>query len=344
MGVHLTRTLPKNPASVFRAEIDVPNRTAISCNHTATHLLHEALREVLGTHVEQKGSLVTANSLRFDFSHFQKVTPEELRRVEHLANEKVRQAIARDEHRNVPIDEARAMGAMALFGEKYGDEVRVIRYGDSIELCGGTHVDNTGNIGMIRIINESSIAAGIRRIEAITGKAVEESMDHVLDLLSDIGRLFNNTPDIIGAIHKALDENADLRRQAEDAMNQRISDTADKLLAQAEIINGIKVASLRGKTIPSDVVKNVAFAIRAKSPENTAFIAATTDVAKKPLLTVMLTDDVTKTGLNASAMVREAAKAIKGGGGGQPGFAQAGGKDPEGISVAFDTLHASFTK
>ena len=344
MGVHLTRTLPKNPASVFRAEIDVPNRTAISCNHTATHLLHEALREVLGTHVEQKGSLVTANSLRFDFSHFQKVTPEELRRVEHLANEKVRQAIARDEHRNMPIDEARAMGAMALFGEKYGDEVRVIRYGDSIELCGGTHVDNTGNIGMIRIINESSIAAGIRRIEAITGKAVEESMDHVLDLLSDIGRLFNNTPDIIGAIHKALDENADLRRQAEDAMNQRISDTADKLLAQAEIINGIKVASLRGKTIPSDVVKNVAFAIRAKSPENTAFIAATTDVAKKPLLTVMLTDDVTKTGLNASAMVREAAKAIKGGGGGQPGFAQAGGKDPEGISVAFDTLHASFTK
>lgn len=344
MGVHLTRTLPKNPASVFRAEIDVPNRTAISCNHTATHLLHEALREVLGTHVEQKGSLVTANSLRFDFSHFQKVTPEELRRVEHLANEKVRQAIARDEHRNMPIDEARAMGAMALFGEKYGDEVRVIRYGDSIELCGGTHVDNTGNIGMIRIINESSIAAGIRRIEAITGKAVEESMDHVLDLLSGIGRLFNNTPDIIGAIHKALDENADLRRQAEDAMNQRISDTADKLLAQAEIINGIKVASLRGKTIPSDVVKNVAFAIRAKSPENTAFIAATTDVAKKPLLTVMLTDDVTKTGLNASAMVREAAKAIKGGGGGQPGFAQAGGKDPEGISVAFDTLHASFTK
>ena len=344
MGVHLTRTLPKNPASVFRAEIDVPNRTAISCNHTATHLLHEALREVLGTHVEQKGSLVTANSLRFDFSHFQKVTPEELRRVEHLANEKVRQAIARDEHRNMPIDEARAMGAMALFGEKYGDEVRVIRYGDSIELCGGTHVDNTGNIGMIRIINESSIAAGIRRIEAITGKAVEESMDHVLDLLSDIGRLFNNTPDIIGAIHKALDENADLRRQAEDAMNQRISDTADKLLAQAEIINGIKVASLRGKTIPSDVVKNVAFAIRAKSPENTAFIAATTDVAKKPLLTVMLTEDVTKTGLNASAMVREAAKAIKGGGGGQPGFAQAGGKDPEGISVAFDTLHASFTK
>ena len=344
MGVHLTRTLPKNPASVFRAEIDVPNRIAISCNHTATHLLHEALREVLGTHVEQKGSLVTANSLRFDFSHFQKVTPEELRRVEHLANEKVRQAIARDEHRNMPIDEARAMGAMALFGEKYGDEVRVIRYGDSIELCGGTHVDNTGNIGMIRIINESSIAAGIRRIEAITGKAVEESMDHVLDLLSGIGRLFNNTPDIIGAIHKALDENADLRRQAEDAMNQRISDTADKLLAQAEIINGIKVASLRGKTIPSDVVKNVAFAIRAKSPENTAFIAATTDVAKKPLLTVMLTEDVTKTGLNASAMVREAAKAIKGGGGGQPGFAQAGGKDPEGISVAFDTLHASFTK
>ncbi len=337
MGVHLTAKLPSNPASTFKAAVDADTRMAISCNHTATHLLHEALREVLGTHVEQKGSYVSAESLRFDFSHFQKLTPEELKKVERLANKKVRMAYVRDEHRNMPIAEAQKMGAMALFGEKYGDEVRVICYGKSVELCGGTHVANTGNIGMIRIISESSIAAGVRRIEAITGEMVENAMDHVDETVRSISSLLNNAPDIVAALRKSLDENADLRQKAEEAFKERVETIAKKELENPHEINGIKVIDIRGVFIP-DVVKAVAFAVRAKSLEHTAFIAATTDLTGKPLLTVMLTDDVVAAGLNASAMVREAAKAIKGGGGGQPGFAQAGGKDKEGINIAFNKL------
>ena len=338
MGVHLTKKLPAAPVDTFRASVNADIRRAISCNHTATHLLHQALRDVLGTHVEQKGSLVTPESLRFDFSHFQKVTPEELRAVERLANKRVREAIALDEHRCVPIAEAREMGAMALFGEKYGDEVRVIRYGDSIELCGGTHVANTGNIGMIHIVSESSIAAGIRRIEAITASAVEDTLEFVINTAHDIASLLNNTPDVIGALKKTLEENADLRRKAEEALNERIRTLAAKALESATVTeSGIRVVSLRGVFLP-DVVKGIAFAVRASSPESTAFIAATSDISGKPLLTVMLTDDVAKGGLNASAIVREAAKAIKGGGGGQPGFAQAGGKDRDGIDIAFKTL------
>lgn len=340
IGVHLTHKLPANLEGSFIAAIDKEARRATSCNHTATHLLHEALREVLGTHVEQKGSFVSPDLLRFDFSHFQKVTPEELRRVEHLANRKVREAIARDEHRNMPIEEARAMGAMALFGEKYGDEVRVIRYGSSVELCGGTHVDNTGNIGMIRILSESSIAAGIRRIEAITGAKTEEALDTMADTLQDIGRLLNNAPDVLGALRKAIEENADLRRQAEENMKERIASLSKTLVDNAETIGGVKVVTMTGTRIP-DMVKNVAFSVRNLSPENTAFIGATTDVGGKPLLTVMLTNDLVEHGKNASAMVREAAKAIKGGGGGQPGFAQAGGKDASGIETAFNALMAA---
>ena len=338
MGVHLTKKLPTNPAGSFRATVNADIRRAISCNHTATHLLHQALRDVLGTHVEQKGSLVTPESLRFDFSHFQKVTPEELRAVERLANKRVREAIALDEHRCVPIAQAREMGAMALFGEKYGDEVRVIRYGDSIELCGGTHVANTGNIGMIHIVSESSIAAGIRRIEAITASAVEDAMEFMINTAHGVAALLNNTPDVIGALKKALDENADLRRKAEEAVNERIQNLAAKVLESATTTeSGIRLASLRGKFIP-DVVKGVAFAVRAASPENTAFVAATSDLSGKPLLTVMLTEDIAKNGLSAATIVREAAKAIKGGGGGQPGFAQAGGKDVDGIDIAFKAL------
>ena len=340
IGVHLTHKLPAKMEGSFKAAIDKEARRATSCNHTATHLLHEALREVLGTHVEQKGSFVSPDLLRFDFSHFQKVTPEELRHVEHLANRKVREAIARDEHRNMPIEEARAMGAMALFGEKYGDEVRVIRYGSSVELCGGTHVDNTGNIGMIRILSESSIAAGIRRIEAITGAKTEEALDTMADTLQDIGRLLNNAPDVLGALRKAIEENADLRRQAEENMKERIASLSKTLVDNAETIGGVKVVTMTGTRIP-DIVKNVAFSVRNLSPENTAFIGATTDVGGKPLLTVMLTNDLVEHGKNASAMVREAAKAIKGGGGGQPGFAQAGGKDASGIETAFNALMAA---
>ena len=341
VGVNLTEKLPSDVNATFTAAIDREARRATSANHTATHLLHEALREMLGTHVEQKGSFVSPELLRFDFSHFQKVTPEELRKVEHLANRKVREAFARDERRSVPIEEAKAMGAMALFGEKYGDEVRVIRYGNSVELCGGTHVDNTGNIGMIKIVSESSIAAGIRRIEAITGERVEAAMDAVTDTMREMATLLHNAPDVVAALRKSLEENDELRRQAEEALKERIANISRSLVENAETINGVKVVTLSGTHLP-DVVKNVAFNVRNISPEATAFIAATTDAANKPLLTVMLTNDIVAAGRNASQMVREAAKAIKGGGGGQPGFAQAGGKDAEGIAAAMEALRANF--
>lgn len=340
MAVHLVKDMPADPSDEFVAEIDVKARRATSCNHSATHLLHKALREVLGTHVEQKGSFVSPEVLRFDFSHFQKMTPEELREVEHRANAMVREAIALDERRCVPIAEAREMGAMALFGEKYGEEVRVIRFGESVELCGGTHVANTGNIGMIRIISESSTAAGIRRIEAITGEKVEDALDTMADSLKEIGVLLNNAPDVIAALRRSISENADLRKQVDDFMQERIATMASKLIEHAETVNGRKIVSLSGVKMP-DMVKGVAFAVRAASTENTAFVAATSDMTGKPLLTVMVTEDLTKDGLSASNIVREAAKSIKGGGGGQPGFAQAGGKNAEGLEEALRSMLAA---
>ncbi len=340
--VHLVKSLPEEnyPESTFISKVDEEARLATSCNHTATHLLHEALREVLGSHVEQRGSFVSPDVLRFDFSHFQKLTPEEIKKVEHLANERVRKAIARDEARNVPIDKAREMGAMALFGEKYGDEVRVIRFGDSVELCGGTHVDNTGNIGIIKIVSESSIAAGIRRIEAITGKNVELAIEHMQDTLHEIGAMFNNSPNLVQALRKSIEENAELKRQAEEYFNEKANNTAERLLSKAHNSNGITVVELRGTVLP-DMVKNVAFNVRAKSPEHTVFIGATSDPSGKPLLTLMITEDLTKDGMNASTTIRTAAKLIKGGGGGQPGFAQAGGKDKEGLTQAFENIRAT---
>lgn len=344
LPVHLANKLPENIEATFTASIDEEARQATSANHTATHLLHAALRKVLGTHVEQKGSFVSPDVLRFDFSHFQKVTPEEIRKVEHLANAEVRKAIARDEHRCVPIAEAQAMGAMALFGEKYGEEVRVIRYGDSIELCGGTHVANTGNIGMIRIISESSTAAGIRRIEAITGRAVEDALDNMTDSMREIGAMLNNAPDVAAAVRKSIAENTDLRNQVEEYFNERVMSVAKELLTKAETSqSGIKVVSLRGVRVP-DMAKGVAFAVRQLSPEQTAFIGATVDISGKPLLTVMLTDDIVSNELNASKIVREAAKAIKGGGGGQPGFAQAGGKDSDKIAEAYLAMESEIMK
>ena len=339
LPVHLTTKLPEDVTATFIAKVDADARLATSCNHTATHLLHEALREVLGTHVEQRGSFVSPEVLRFDFSHFTKLTPEEIRRVEHLANAKVRAAIARDERRNVPIAEAVEMGAMALFGEKYGEEVRVIRYGSSVELCGGTHVENTGNIGMIRIVSESSIAAGIRRIEAITGEAVEKTLDNLSDTLREVSALLGNASDVRQAVQRSIAENAKLQEQIEEYFNQRVKTMAGDLINSAELVHGnIKVVTLRGIHAP-EVAKGIAFAVRQLSPDNTVFLAATSDIAGKPLLTVMVTDDLVKSvGFNASTIVREAAKAIKGGGGGQPGFAQAGGKSSEGLSSALETM------
>ncbi len=340
-AVHLAKSLPADVTATFTAAIDTAARRAAECNHTATHLLHLALRQVLGTHVEQRGSFVSPKMLRFDFSHFQKVTPEQLREVEHIANAMVRMALPLDEHRCVPIDEARAMGAMALFGEKYGEEVRVVRYGDSVELCGGTHVPNTGCIGTIRIVSESSIAAGIRRIEAITAAVAEDAVDQLSDSLRTIGELLHNAPDIVAALRRAIDENTELRKQADEYMKERVKALAATLIDKAETVNGRKLVVMAGIYLP-DVVKNVAFLVRQLSPENTAFIAATVDMSGKPLITVALTEDVVKSGLNASTMAREAAKSIKGGGGGQPGFAQAGGKDKDGISLALESLRANF--
>lgn len=340
IGVHLTTKLPTVPGDTFTAAIDIDARNASSANHSATHLLHAALRRVLGTHVEQKGSFVSPDVLRFDFSHFQKLTPEQIAEVERLANIEVRKAIPLDEHREVPIAEAREMGAMALFGEKYGDKVRVIRFGDSCELCGGVHVANTGNIGMIKIISESSIAAGIRRIEAITGAKVEELLNSIQQNMREISAMFNNAPNVMAALRKSIDENVELRHQVEEAMKERAAALAANLIAKATIVNGVKLAILTGVRLP-DMVKNVAMTVRQNSSENTAFIAATVDPSGKPLLTVALTDDLVASGLNAGKIAREAAKFIKGGGGGQPGFAQAGGKDAEGMSQALDAMKSA---
>ena len=337
LPIHLTKKMPTNPKAKVVAQINKEKRMATSCNHTATHLLHEALREVLGTHVEQKGSYVSPTELRFDFSHFQKMTDEEIKAVERLANRKVREAIALDEHRNVPIADAKAMGAMALFGEKYGEEVRVIKYGNSVELCGGTHVPNTGNIGMIKIVSEGSIAAGIRRIEAITGEVVENVISELQHTMKTIGSLLN-TSDIMKAVQKTISENAELRKEAENMVAERIKALSQQILEKRETLpNGINLVTLVGVRIP-EVVKGAAFAVREASPEKTAFIAATVSADKKPMLTVMLTEDLVKSGMNASSIVRDAAKAIKGGGGGQPGFAQAGGKNADGLREAFDAM------
>ena len=332
LPVHITAKLPSDVNATLHAAIDLNARHATECNHTATHLLHAALRQVLGTHVEQKGSYVDPVSLRFDFSHFRKVTPEEIRQVEHLANKMIRTAIPREEHREMPIDEARQMGAMALFGEKYGDRVRVIKYGDSVELCGGTHVPNTGNIGMVRIASESSIAAGIRRIEAVTGANVEDMLDNIQDTLGHIKEMLNNAPDAIAALQRSLAENADLKKQVDDFMKQRIAILAKQLENEAVREDGIDVIILTGRRLP-DIVKGVALTIKANCPASTAFLAAT-EYEGKPMLTVMLSEDLVKAGKNAGNIVRGAAKCIQGGGGGQPHFAQAGGRNPQGLEDA----------
>ena len=334
VAIHLSKKIPSNPSEEFTAIIDKEARAAISANHTATHLLHEALREVLGTHVEQKGSYVTSDSLRFDFSHFQKVTPEEIRKVEHLVNERIRKAMPLEECREMPIDDARKMGAMALFGEKYGDKVRVVKYGSSVELCGGTHVANTGNIGMVRIVNESSIAAGIRRIEAVSARGMEKVIDELQDIMTDIRAILGNAGDIRTAIRKAMMEKGDLRHQVEGYVAERTDLLAKEIQEKAIILNGVTLCRLTGARIP-EVVKNVAFIVRKNADGPTVFLAATLNEGR-PTLTISLTDDLVKEGYNASQIVREAAKLMKGGGGGQPFFAQAGGKDLDGLSNAAD--------
>lgn len=336
LTIHIADNLPLDPTQEFTASIDVERRAAIQANHTATHLLHHALRTVLGSHVEQKGSYVSPDALRFDFSHFQKVTPEEIHKVEHLVNAWIRKMIPLDEHRNIPIKEAKEMGAMALFGEKYGDNVRVIKYGDSIELCGGTHVQNTGAIGMLRIINESSIAAGIRRIEAVTAEAVENILDNTQRTISEVANLLGGATDIRSAVIKAINENSELKGKVEKFMAERTASIAEDTIKNGKEQNGYRLLYLRGPFMP-EIVKNIAFKVREQLSEPFAFLAATNGNGK-PSLTVMLSDDLVAEGLNAGKMVREAAKHIKGGGGGQPFFAQAGGKDVDGLTIAFEEM------
>lgn len=332
LPVHLVAKLPKDVTATFTAKINVKKRIQCECNHSATHLLHEALREVLGTHVEQKGSYVSPDSLRFDFSHFQKVTDEEIRKVEILVGEKIRANFPLEEHRNMPIAEAKALGAMALFGEKYGDEVRVVKYGSSVELCGGTHIPATGMIGSLHVIGESSIAAGVRRIEAVTAEGAEQFVYAQQDLIRELRALMNHMPNLAQAMKKSIEENAEMKKQIEDYIREKSMRLKEEIVAKASESNGIKVMQFVGKA-NADAMKNVAFQIKAETTDSFVFVAGIIDDNKCTLM-LMLSDDLVKEGLHAGKIVKEAAKHIQGGGGGHPHFATAGGKNMEGLSIA----------
>ena len=336
-SIHIVKQLPKNIEADFMACVDTDKREACAANHTATHLLDYALKQVLGDHVEQKGSFVSPNTLRFDFSHFQKVTDEEIRKVERLVNDMIRQDICLQEFRETPIEEARKLGAIALFGEKYGDKVRVVKFGPSVEFCGGIHAHSTGHIGMFKIVNEASIAAGIRRIEAKTGKESEELMYNMEDGIRALKALFNNAKDLEGTIQKYIVEHDELRKQVEKFTSESVERFKEKLLANPRIINGVKVYSAVLPVKP-ETAKDIVFKVRAAEPESSiCVIGSTSD--NRPMLNVIISEDLVKDhGLNAGQLVREAARLIQGGGGGQPHFASAGGKDPDGISAAVDKV------
>ncbi|MEG2071339.1 MAG: alanine--tRNA ligase-related protein, partial [Bacteroidales bacterium] len=332
--IHSTFELPDNLTTVFNAKVNVENRISIQNNHSATHLLHHALRKVLGPHVEQKGSLVSTERLRFDFSHFSKVSSEELEKVESMVNKLIRENITLQEFVDTPIEEARKMGAMALFGEKYGDEVRVIRFGDSIELCGGTHVQATGNIGFIKIVSESAIAAGVRRIEAVTGKYAEEYVFHFQHLFEDIKQFFNS-PNIMQAIIKMTQDNEKTRKDLEEFEKERIQHYTNDIKNKMQPIEGINLICDKRNMNP-EIMKQAAYNLRSQL--HNVVIIFGSDWDDKPNLIVAISDDLINKGLNASTMVREAGKLIKGGGGGQPGLATAGGKDCNGLQEALDKI------
>ena len=334
-SVHIVKEMPKDPTAPFMACVDTDLRNASAANHTATHLLDYALKQVLGDHVEQKGSFVSPDTLRFDFSHFEKVTDEQLREVSRIVNSMIREDIPLDEHRDTPLEEAKKLGAIALFGEKYGDKVRVVRFGPSCEFCGGIHASSTGRIGMFKIVSESSVAAGIRRIEAVTGKQCEEMLYAMEDTAKAIGNMFNNAKDLQGAIAKFIDEHEDLKKEVEAMKAQAAARIKAKLIEQVQNINGVNIIKA---VVPADAqqCKDIVFQIREAMP-GSLVCALGTKVGGKPSITVMLSDDMVKDhNLNAGKIVREAAKLIQGGGGGQPFFATAGGKNPDGISAALD--------
>ena len=338
-SIHIVKQLPKDPTADFMACVDVDKRNACAANHTATHLLDYALKQVLGDHVEQKGSYVSPDTLRFDFSHFQKVTDEELRQVERMVNSMIREDLPLDEHRDTPIEEAKKLGAIALFGEKYGDKVRVVRFGPSCEFCGGIHAASTGSIGMFKIISESSVAAGIRRIEAKTGIECEEMMYALEDSIKAIRSLFNNAKDLRGVIEKYIEEHDSMKKSIESFQAQAVERAKDALVEKARLVNGVTVASAV-LSMSAQSAKDLAFKVREAIGENLLCVIGSVDQGK-PMLTVMMSEDVVKDhNLNAGQLVREAAKLIQGGGGGQPHFATAGGKNPDGLSAAVDAIIA----
>jgi alanyl-tRNA synthetase len=344
LTIHIAERLPKNCTGAFLLNVDAARRQRIANNHSCTHLLHRALREILGTHVEQKGSFVGDQGFRFDFSHFEKLSDEQLAQVEKRVNELIRCNFHLNENRNATMDEAREMGAMALFGEKYGDRVRVVRFGPSVELCGGCHTSATGNIGFFKITGESAIAAGIRRIEAVTGEQAEDMVLGLQGLLKTARGFFNNVPDLAGAIQKLIEDNATFKKQAEEFSKQKAAEFARLLSQKAENVNGIQliVAGQAGQEFDPALVRNAALALQ-KELKNTALIGAFA-FEGKPQLVLMYSDDLVAAGRNAGKDIRDAAKFIQGGGGGQPGLATAGGKNAEGLREALDALRETATR
>ena len=339
LTIHLAERLPSQSTQTFYLVVDNVRRRHIQNNHTCTHLLHQALRVVLGTHVEQKGSFVGPDYFRFDFSHFQKMSDEELRTVETRVNQLIRSDFPLVEKRDATMDEARAMGAMALFGEKYGDQVRVVRFGDSVELCGGTHTPSTGTIGLFKIVSESAVAAGVRRIEAVTGGKAEEYVHHMEDILKTARSFFNNVPDLAGAIQKMVEDNATFKKQAEEFSKHKAAELARRLSEKAVEVNGIKLIQVSAsgqQSFDTGMMRNAALALQ-KELKNTALVAAF-EADGKPQLLLMYSDDLVAAGRNAGKDIREAARFIQGGGGGQPGLATAGGKEVAGLKDALEAL------
>ena len=330
--IHVVQQLPENVEADFTAVVDAAKRQAAANNHTATHLMHEALREVLGSHVEQKGSLVTPEYLRFDFSHFQKVTPEELREVERLVNQKVRMNHPLIENREATKEEAEAAGAMMLFGEKYGDKVRMVRFGSSVELCGGTHTAATGTIGLFKIVTESAISAGVRRIEAVTAEGAEKLLYAAEDMVKNITEYLRN-PQVLPTLKKIMESNESLSKEVESLRKEQVMAMAEKIVADTPETEGVKYVVLHMARLP-EFVKELAHVLRQRC-ENLVFVAASEN-SDKPMLTIALGDALVQKGLDAGKIVREAAKLMQGGGGGQAFFATAGGKEMEGLGAASD--------
>jgi alanyl-tRNA synthetase len=331
--IHIAKQLPENPTAEFRAVVNEDARQKAANNHTATHLVDYALRTVLGTHVEQKGSMVGPMGLRFDFSHFQKVTAEELREVERLVNKLIRTNYPLVENREATMAEAEAAGAIMLFGEKYGDKVRIVNFGPSTELCGGTHTSATGTIGMFKIISESAISAGVRRIEAVTGEAAEAVVYAAQDTLISLEQLLHN-PKVLPAIEKMMESNEALSREVAQMRKEKVEKLAEGLAENTPLRGGVKLISHTASYAP-EVLKDLAFGLRQRVSERLVMVIGNLHEGK-PTINVMLSDDIVAAGVDAGATVREAAKLINGGGGGQKHYATAGGKNPEGLQAAVD--------